>query len=129
MRYFIYRDSEIAGPFTPQDLEQSGGIPADSLVCAEVASGRYDNDWVPAAAVAELSGVRTSLGTAAAVLDEPLAGEAGAFERLELDTAGLPGITGEGESWLLDLMDDAQFRQRWGELLPKPSEDAEELAQ
>ncbi len=129
MRYYIYKDSEVAGPFTPEELDASGGVAPDSLVCPEASSGRYDNDWLAAGQVSELSSVRRSLFTATATLDEPLAGESGVFERLELDTAGLPGVSGEGDGWLADLMDDAQFRSRWGELLPKPSEDAEELAQ
>ncbi|MBI3553877.1 MAG: hypothetical protein HY077_15385 [Elusimicrobia bacterium] len=127
MRYFIYSDGNVSGPFDPRELEESGGLPADALVCAESLSGRRDSDWLPACEVAGLSALRPSSATA--VLDEPLLpGETGAFERLELETFGGPAA-GDGENWLLDLFDDAQFRQRWGELLPKPSEDAEEVSQ
>jgi hypothetical protein len=127
MRYFVYKDSQIRGPFAPDELG-SGGLTPEALVCAETATGRHGGDWITAAEVAELSSFRSSLGAATAVLDEPVFDvEAAGLERLELDSLGVPSDSEDGEGWLLDIFEDAEFRQRWGDLVPKPSKDPGDL--
>lgn len=126
MRYYVYKDSDILGPFAPEELE-SGGFSSDALVCAESAAGGRDGDWLNAGDVGELSRLRS--GTVTALLDdEPVTGvETGLLERLELDSVGISVESGQGPGWLADLLDDAEFRQRWADVLPKPSDDTELL--
>src|SRR6476661_5450167 len=89
MRYFVYKDSEVLGPFTPEDLERSVPLRPDTLVCEESVSGRRDSDWRLLGEIAELSG---SVLTAPPLpAEEPLsAASAGLLERLELDSVGVP---------------------------------------
>lgn len=127
MRYFVYKDSQIRGPFAPEELG-SGGLTPEALVCAETVSGRHGGDWLTAGEVAELSAFRSSMGASTAVLEEPeISYEVGGLEKLELESLGVPSETEGGEGWLLDIFEDAEFRQRWGDLLPKPSRDPGDL--
>ncbi|MDT8287131.1 MAG: hypothetical protein RQ748_08495, partial [Elusimicrobiales bacterium] len=55
MRYWLYSEGNIIGPYTPADLL---GLPAfgqGSLVCAEHSNGEAADDWKPAEQVAEIS--------------------------------------------------------------------------
>ncbi|HBE88870.1 MAG TPA: hypothetical protein DDW67_06980, partial [Elusimicrobia bacterium] len=55
MRYWLYSEGNIIGPYTPADLL---GLPAfgqGSLVCPEHATGEAAEDWKPAEQVAEIS--------------------------------------------------------------------------
>ncbi|MEK7657259.1 MAG: hypothetical protein AAB412_05845, partial [Elusimicrobiota bacterium] len=55
MRYWIYQDCRILGPFPPEDLGSVAGISHDSLVCEEKAAGMAEGDWRQLGAVDELS--------------------------------------------------------------------------
>ncbi|MBI3549557.1 MAG: hypothetical protein HY078_11005 [Elusimicrobia bacterium] len=57
MRYFIYRDSEILGPYSADEADQWRGVGADALVCPEGADGGREDDWIGLANVPELSGI------------------------------------------------------------------------
>lgn len=54
MRYWLYSEGNIIGPYSPEELQ---GLPAfgqGSLVCPENAAGEAADDWKPAEQVAEI---------------------------------------------------------------------------
>jgi len=62
MRYWVYADSRLLGPFTREDLTSVPGLSRDSLVCPEAASGAVEKDWKALASVAELTDLFSSAG-------------------------------------------------------------------
>lgn len=55
MRYFIYKDSQISGPFSREELAQVSGLRPETLVCEEGISGGHDGDWKTIGQVSELA--------------------------------------------------------------------------
>lgn len=123
MRYFVYKDAKIVGPLSPDDLAGWGGVERDALVCSEDLSGRRDDDWRAAGDVPELSDKLRASSLSTAVAEEPLPGtESGLLERLELETMG---VSREGgDDWIAGFLDDAEFRTRWGFVIPKPDDES-----
>jgi hypothetical protein len=55
MRYWIFQNNQVNGPFEPDDLAQVPGFSAEALVCPEGRRGTNMGDWQRAGMVAELS--------------------------------------------------------------------------
>ena len=57
MRYWVYQDSRIHGPFTREELPSVPEVHSGTLVCPESAGGIEEVDWVPLGSKDELSTV------------------------------------------------------------------------
>ena len=114
VRYFVYKDSQILGPFGREELDQAGGLRPETLVCEESAAGRRDLDWQALEQVAELAGVATLPPSALGVLDTPLDAQSSVLERLELDSLGIPTDEDSEPEWMRGLFEDADVKRRWG---------------
>ena len=55
MRYFIYKDSQISGPFSREELAQISDLRPETLVCEEGISGGHDGDWKAIDQISELA--------------------------------------------------------------------------
>lgn len=65
MRYWIYKDSQIIGPYAQEELSGLEGLCPDTLVCREDAAAQGDS-WTALEAVAELAELCLVLTTASA---------------------------------------------------------------
>ncbi len=61
MKYFIFKDSRILGPFGLEDIRQSGELHPETLVCREGA-GHSEMDWKSLDEVPELARLATGGG-------------------------------------------------------------------
>ena len=57
MKYWLFENNQVAGPYDTQELGASSGFSAESLVCPEGRKGTQMGDWQRAGVVAELSAV------------------------------------------------------------------------
>jgi len=64
MRYWVYQDSRILGPYSREDLLGMPGIHGSSLICEGAASGTGDADWKPLLSVPDLADALTAQGPA-----------------------------------------------------------------
>lgn len=119
VRYFVYKDSQILGPFEREELDRAGGLRPETLVCPEGASGRRDADWRTLEEIADLAGVATLPPPLTGFDGAPLGGESALLERLELESLGVPLDEDREPDWLKGIFDDAEFKQRWGLVLPE----------
>lgn len=65
MRYWIYKDSQIIGPYAREELSGLEGLCPDTLVCREDAAQREDS-WAALETVGELADLCLALTTASA---------------------------------------------------------------
>ncbi|MEK7857660.1 MAG: hypothetical protein AAB320_00840 [Elusimicrobiota bacterium] len=97
MRYWVYKDAQILGPWAREDLAQEGGLRGDTLVSAEGGS----MDWRCAEEVSELSGLYVSY-LPPSPQGPSVDYEYGALERLQFETLGLES---ESSEWLAGIFD------------------------
>ena len=97
MRYWVYKDAQILGPWEREDLAQEGGLRGDTLVSAEGGS----MDWRCAEEVSELSGLYVSY-LPPSPQGPSVDYEYGALERLQFETLGLEA---ENSEWLAGIFD------------------------
>ena len=64
MRYWLYSDGNILGPYAPAEMLALPAFTEDSLVCNETATGDNAEDWKSASQVNELSSV---MGTGSSI--------------------------------------------------------------
>jgi hypothetical protein len=98
MRYWVFRDSRILGPFSREDLALEPGVGPSTLVCPESGSGSSPSDWTSLSSVPELEG-----GSSVAVAEAPPGDEFESFRReadASLDALGYP------EGWTQTFFDD-----------------------
>ncbi|MBI4376366.1 MAG: hypothetical protein HY549_07945 [Elusimicrobia bacterium] len=106
MRYFIYRDSEIQGPYTIEELDRLALGPG-TLICEEGQSDPRDADWKSVDQIAELAG---RVAPTVSVADPPISEES-ELGSLEVESAS------EGDSDRVSgFFKDADFRQAWDSL-------------
>src|SRR5438105_2345660 len=55
MKYWLFQNNQVKGPYEPDDLSQVPGFSAESLVCSEGRKGINMGDWQRASLVPELS--------------------------------------------------------------------------
>ncbi|HAH05500.1 MAG TPA: hypothetical protein DCM05_03085 [Elusimicrobia bacterium] len=108
MRYWLYRDSRILGPFTPDDLARTPGVGPDSLICAENSSGSSETDWRSMAAIA---------GPAAGGSSSSVEAGFGEFQREAHSALDAVGLSGE---WTQTLLDDPELSFLWPPLQEAP---------
>ncbi|MDE2511705.1 MAG: hypothetical protein KGL74_11340, partial [Elusimicrobia bacterium] len=81
MKYWIFQNNQVLGPFEPNDMSQHPSFTAESLVCPEGRRGTSMGDWQRAGMVPDLSvalvkaaqshSVRSSVATLAGLPPEP----------------------------------------------------------
>ena len=55
MKYWVFQNNQVTGPFDPEDLSQVAGYSGDTLICPEGRKGTNMGDWQRASMVPELS--------------------------------------------------------------------------
>ena len=100
MRYWIFQGTDIKGPFSPGEIEASGGVAPEALVCEETRSGASELDWKPAAEIGDL-GAALSPSSASEPILASSPGEAPVSQVAGLgpyaEAAAIPGAWPGGE--------------------------------
>ena len=126
MRYFVYRDAQIMGPFTREDLSQVQGLTADALVCPE-SEGVKDVDWKTPSQVEELAGLfKEGLGVKVAPAVE-MGPAPDFYERLRDENRLLFEGFGFGGEWTSGAYEDPDVFRQWGVSMDSVSTRGEEL--
>ncbi|MBI2789231.1 MAG: hypothetical protein HYX59_11160 [Elusimicrobia bacterium] len=118
MKYWVYKESRILGPFDKEAVSGLPGLDAGTLVCAGDPSG---GSWTPAGELSELSVLPD--GGAGPLDDFP--STSGLLDQLQIDSAGLIGDDEFPASLAEDLFQDASFKKDFKDIL-SPSANAEE---
>ncbi len=61
MKYWIFENNQVLGPYEPEDLGKNASFTADSLVCPEGRRGTNIGDWHRAGMITELASVVSRL--------------------------------------------------------------------
>jgi hypothetical protein len=73
MRYWVFLDNQVKGPFSPDELAETPDFSEDCLVCAEGSKGTALGDWRRASKIeslsSELAARRRALRTATATME------------------------------------------------------------
>jgi hypothetical protein len=125
VKYWVYKDSRILGPFDKNSVAGLPGLDASTLVCAGESAAAGEGDWRPAGDVSDLAALPLDRGAAWPIDD--MSSTYGLLDKLQLETAGLIGddeFPGAAE----ELFQDPGMKQAFGDLLaPRPSADEAEL--
>ncbi|MBI3288708.1 MAG: hypothetical protein HYZ74_04240 [Elusimicrobia bacterium] len=117
MKYWIYKDSSIHGPFDKEAVSGLPGVDAGTLVC----SGDLDGAWVPAGELGLALDAASSKGVNEGF--SPM----GLFDRLQIDTSGLIGDDEYPGALAENLFQDADLKKSFSDVLSSQSSDAELL--
>src|ERR1035437_2096240 len=81
MKYWIFQNNQVLGPYAPDDLSRHAAFGAESLACPEVRRGTSMGDWQRAGMVPDLSvvlvrasqsgGAQNSVATLSGLPPEP----------------------------------------------------------
>ncbi|OIO11282.1 MAG: hypothetical protein AUJ52_02215 [Elusimicrobia bacterium CG1_02_63_36] len=112
MRYWVYQDSRILGPYGKEDLPTVEGLHAGSLVCPDNHSGTQEMDWAPLESYQELSAV---FGTARETVAEAAAA-VGSFDRFATEAHASLERIGTSENWMDTIQKDPRLSDLWGTL-------------
>lgn len=118
MKYWVYKESRILGPFDKEAVSGLPGLDAGTLVCAGDPAG---GSWTPAGEVSELAGLP---GGGSGPLDD-FPSTSGLLDQLQIDSAGLIGDDEFPASLAEDLFQDASFKKDFKDIL-SPSANADE---
>jgi hypothetical protein len=116
VKYWVYKDSRILGPFDKDAVAGLPGLDAATLVSAGDPASTAEGGWRPAAEVAELGSLALGSRRSWTGGEPEFPTAHGLLDHLQLDAAGLigdddfPGLAGE-------LFQDADMRRNFGELL------------
>lgn len=109
MKYWVYKESRILGPFDKEAVSGLPGLDAGTLVCTGDPSG--GNAWVPAA---ELDGFS---GLAAVPVYDDIPSSSSLLDQLQIESSGLLGDDEFPASFSEDLFQDAGFKKDFGDIL------------
>jgi len=125
VKYWVYKDARILGPFDKDSVAGLPGVDASTLVCAGESAAAGEGDWRPAGDIADLAALPLDRGPAWPVDD--MSSTYGILDKLQLETAGLIGddeFPGAAE----ELFQDPTMKAAFGGLLtPRPTVDEAEL--
>ncbi len=108
MKYWVYKESRILGPFDKEAVSGLPGLDAGTLVCAGDPAG---GSWIPAG---ELDGLtRISSGG----LLEEFPSSSGLLDQLQIDASGLVGDGEFPDSFAEELFKDASFKKDFKDIL------------
>ena len=125
MKYWVYKDSRILGPFDKNTVAGLPGLDASTLVSAGESAAAGEGDWRPAGDISDLAALPLDRGAAWPIDD--MSSTYGLLDKLQIETAGLisddefPGAAEE-------LFQDPSMKATFGDLLsPRPTVDEAEL--
>lgn len=111
MKYWVYKESRILGPFDKEAVSGLPGLDAGTLVCTGDPAG---SSWVPAG---ELDGLRGIVASGAGGLLDDLPSSIGLLDQLQIDSAGLVGDDEFPGSFAEELFQDASFKKSFSDVL------------
>lgn len=119
MKYWVYKESRILGPFDKEGVSGLSGLDSGTLVCAGDPAG---GGWIPA----EELGALGITARSAMVFDEPPS-TVGLMDQLQIDASGLIGDDDLSGAFAEDLFQDAALKKSFGDILssPAPTDDGE----
>lgn len=91
MKYWVFKDSRILGPFDRAAFAGLPGVDSGTLVSVGDAAGRVEGDWRPASEIDELAGLGLDRASWAVLTEGDVPAFQGVLDRLQLDAAGLVG--------------------------------------
>jgi len=109
VKYWVYKESRILGPFDKEAVSGLPGLDAGTLVCAGDPSG--GNSWVPAAELEGLSGL------AAAPAYDDFSSSSSLLDQLQIESAGALSDDEFPTSFAEELFQDAGFKKDFREIL------------
>lgn len=125
MKYWVYKDSRILGPFDKDAFAGLPGVDSATLVSAGETAAAGEGGWLPAGEVSDLAAVAADSGVSWPHDAPP--STYGLLDMLQLESAGLVGdddFPGAGE----DLFQDAEQKKNFEDLLnPRPAAAEAEL--
>lgn len=110
MKYWVYKESRILGPFDKEAVSDLPGLDQGTLVCAGDPAG---GAWTPAGELAELG--RIASGGPGPVDDFP--SSAGLLDQLQIESSGLLGDDEFSASFAEELFQDAGFKKGFNDIL------------
>ncbi len=110
MRYWVYQDSRILGPFGKEELRSVEGLDQASLVCPDNNTGTRELDWVPLENIEDLSSV---FGPAKET-QQQTAIAAGNFDEFSQQAHASLEKIGSGENWMEAIQRDPRLSDLWG---------------
>jgi len=110
VKYWVYKESRILGPFDKEAVSGLPGLDAGTLVCAGDPAG---GSWTPAGELSDLAGVPAGL---AGVVDD-FPSSAALLDQLQIDSAGLIGDDEFTASFAEELFQDASFKKDFKDIL------------
>jgi len=114
VKYWIYKDSRILGPYERDAISGLPGFDAGTLVCAGENAGAAEGQWAPAADIPELAPL--TLGHGPTWSPDAPTSSFGLLDKLQIESAGLIGdeqYPSAGEV----LFQDAEIKRSFAELL------------
>jgi hypothetical protein len=125
LKYWVYKDSRILGPFEKDAFAGLPGVDSSTLVCAGESAAAGEGDWRPAGDVSDLAALTVDAG--ASWRGGESSSTFSLLDNLQLEAAGhinddeFPGAAE-------DLFQDAEMKRTFGDLLAsRPDGDAAEL--
>ena len=110
MKYWVYKESRILGPFDKEAVSGLPGLDSGTLVCAGDPAG---GAWTPAGELSELAGITS--GGPGPVDDFP--SSAGLLDQLQIESAGLIGDDEFSASFAEEMFQDAGFKRGFADIL------------
>jgi len=119
VKYWVYKESRILGPFDKEAVSGLPGLDSGTLVCAGDPAG---GSWTPAGELEGFSGIPSGMS---GLLDD-LPTAVGLLDQLQIDSAGLIGDDEFPGSLAEEMFQDASFKKSFGELTQeRGADDAE----
>jgi hypothetical protein len=129
MKYWLFQNNQVVGPFDREDLSRTPGFSSESLVCPEGRKGTQMGDWQRAGIVADLSEtlvklskVPASVGAADSFLPpEPALRDLAVLGSLQEKVSALEGACARLEEELREKVQEiAQVRKEFEARLQEP---------
>jgi hypothetical protein len=125
VKYWVYKDSRILGPFDKDAVAGFPGLDASTLVSAGDSAEAGEGAWRPVGEMEGLSALSFDRGFSDS--SDDFLSTYGLLDKLQLDAAGLIGDD-DFPGAAADLFQDADMKKTFGELLtPRPSAPEGEL--
>ncbi|MDX6769865.1 MAG: hypothetical protein SF051_10055, partial [Elusimicrobiota bacterium] len=126
MKYWVYKDSRIMGPYDREAFAGLPGVDASTLVSVGD-SGAGEGDWKLAGEIPDLAGLALDRPSWAVLGDGDAPAVQGMLDRLQIDAAGLVGDE-DFPAGAEDLFQDAAMKKGFADLLaPRSGADEAEL--